>query len=226
MNNINSRLKMIIDMASVNSPNAERLIDVGSDHGLLSVWCIKHGIAKTALLTDINEGPLEKSKQAISDNNIADRADVLLTDGLDNVVLKDGDIVVIAGMGGNNIMDIVGRACDRRFDGALDVTFYLQPQKSLPELREWLSGRGFVIIDEEYVNEAGFYYCALCVKYKGGAADLSDEEIYYGPVMLKKFDRYPEYKKFLDRVYKVRARGDGRLAELMRRMENEQQSNS
>ena len=226
MSGINSRLKMVIDMASVNSPEAQRLIDVGSDHGQLSVWCLKHGIVKTALLTDINEGPLEKSRQAISDNNLTDKADVQLTDGLDNVTLKDGDIVVIAGMGGNNIMDIVGRALDRKFDGADDVTFYLQPQKSLPELREWLADRGFEFIDEEYVKEAGFYYCALCVKYNGKASDLSDEEVYYGPVMLKKFDRYPDYKEFLDRVYKVRARGDSRLAELMRRIENGQQSNS
>ena len=226
MSDINSRLKMVIDMAAKNSPDAERLIDVGSDHGLLSVWCIKHGIVKTAVLTDINEGPLDKSRQAISDNNLNDKATAILTDGLDNVELKDGDIVVIAGMGGNNIKDIVGRAVDRKFDGASDVTFYLQPQKSLPELREWLAAKGFEFVDEEYVRDAGFYYCALCVKYKGRATDLSDEEIYYGPVMLKKFDRYPEYKEFLDRVYKVRARGDSRLAELMRRIDNEQQSNS
>lgn len=221
MSDITLRLKMIADMASKNSPDAARLIDVGADHGLLSVWCLKNGIVRTALLTDINEGPLGKAKSAISDNNLTGRADVMLTDGLDNVTLADGDIIVIAGMGGNNIMDILGRTAARGFDGAKDLTFYLQPQKSLPELREWLSSSGFEFVDEEYVQESGFYYCALCVKYTGKAAMLSDEEIYYGPLMLGKFDRYPEYKDFLDRVYRVRARGDSRLAELIRRIDDE-----
>ena len=212
------RLKMIADLASRYNVSG-RLIDVGADHGLLSVYCLKNGIFNEAVLTDINEGPLSKADEAIRSNLLMEKANTVLTDGLDGVNVKEGDVIVMAGMGGLNIKDIIGRFKDSMGQVPDDVTFILQPQKSIPELREWLYGNGFVIDDEVACFESGFYYCALSVKYSGKELSLSDREIYYGPVMLTKFERYPEYKAFLDRVYQVRARGDKRIRDVLEGME-------
>ena len=209
------RLKLIADMAGLHSGCGSRLIDVGSDHGLLPVYCLKNGIFDRAVLTDINEAPAARAKEAIADNCLDSRAHVICTDGLDGVEVMPGDVVVMAGLGGNNIRDIIARLASRDGDVLKDITFVLQPQKSIPELREYLSKNGFVIIDEECCRESGFYYCVLCVKYKGFITALTDREIYYGPVMMTKFDERREYKEFLDRVYSVRARGDKRIAKVL-----------
>ena len=217
------RLKLIADMASTYSVQGSRLIDVGSDHGLLSTYCLKNSLFDGAILTDINEGPAARSEEAIRDNCLEDRAKVFCTDGLNGVDVKSGDVVVMAGLGGNNIRDIIERfmAEGQSADG---VTFVLQPQKSIPELREYLASRGFVIEDEECCFESGFYYCVLCVKYTGVAHELTDREIYYGPVMLTKFGERMEYKKFLDRVFEMRARGDKRIRQVLE--DQHEQSNS
>ena len=212
------RLKMIADLASRYKVSG-RLIDVGADHGLLSVYCLKNDVFTEAVLTDINEGPLSRADEAIRSNLLSEKASTMLTDGLDGVEVNDGDVIVIAGMGGLNIKDIIGRFIKDHDSIPKDITFILQPQKSIPELREWLYGNGFVIDNEEACFETGFYYCVLSVKYSGKELSLSDREIYYGPVMLTKFERYPEYKAFLDRVYQVRARGDKRIRDVLEGME-------
>ena len=40
----------------------ERVIDVGTDHGLLPIYLIQNNITNKVILADINEGPLEKAK--------------------------------------------------------------------------------------------------------------------------------------------------------------------
>ncbi|MBP5262464.1 MAG: SAM-dependent methyltransferase [Clostridiales bacterium] len=209
------RLKMIADLASGYAKEGSRLIDVGADHGLLSVYCLKNGFFENAVLTDVNEGPAARARSAIGDNCLTGRAEVIVTDGLDNVEIQSGDVVVMAGLGGLNMRDIMGRLQDRPQDILKSVTFVLQPQKSLPELREWLSLNGYLIVDEECCFEAGFYYCAICVQYKGEVHPLSDREIYYGPVMLDRFDQRQEYKEFLDRVFDLRSRSDGRIKRVL-----------
>ena len=214
-NDLSVRLKMIADMASKYGTDTSRVIDVGSDHGQLSVYLLKNNSFATALLTDINEGPIQRSTAAVSDNLLEDRADTMVTDGLSGIAVRTGDVIVMAGMGGNNIRDIIDRFREENGSISDDITFVLQPQKSLPELREWLSLNGLKIVDEDCCHESGFYYCVLCVKYTGEAVSLTDREIYYGPVMLGRFDVYPEYKAFLDRVFEVRARGDKRLKKML-----------
>ena len=74
MHELPVRLKMISKFVSDAASDGSRLIDVGSDHGLLSVYCLKQGICSTAVLTDINEGPLMRSAQSIKDNCLEDRS--------------------------------------------------------------------------------------------------------------------------------------------------------
>lgn len=209
------RLKMIADMACKNVSESRRIIDVGSDHGMLSVYCLKNGCFDSAVLTDINPGPAQRSRQTIEDNCLSSKAEVRVTDGLKGVEIRNGDVVVMAGLGGLNMRDIIEQFEIDNPDREGDVTFILQPQKSLPELREWLSFKGYRITDEECCFESGFYYCVLCVKYSGEVKKLTDREIYYGPVMLTKFDERKDYKDFLDRVYGVRARGDERIRRVL-----------
>ena len=88
----------------------ERFIDVGSDHGHLTCYALKYGGFKTSVSTDIHKEPSLKTKAFLEENSLGDRSIVLCTDGLDGVSLKINDVVVMAGLGGNNIIDILSRA--------------------------------------------------------------------------------------------------------------------
>ena len=59
-NRINARLKMLYDMM----PECDCMGDVGTDHGFLPIYCVINGKCKSAVASDLREGPLK-----IADSN-------------------------------------------------------------------------------------------------------------------------------------------------------------
>ena len=65
-------------------------------------------------------------------------------------------------------------------------TLILSPHTEIPALRRYLSDAGFLIADERMVSEDGKYYTVMKASYSGeGQTALSEEEIDFGPVLLK-----------------------------------------
>ena len=87
---------------------AECLCDVGTDHGKLPVAALLSGRVKRAIAIDISEPSLRKAKL------LAEREGVDLTcvvgDGLSPLRKGECDLVVIAGMGGAEIVRILRNA--------------------------------------------------------------------------------------------------------------------
>lgn len=199
---------------------APRLIDVGSDHGHLACYALNSGLAETAVCTDIHEAPAKRTDTCLRQNGFSDRSSTYCTDGLDGVPLCEGDVVVMAGLGGNNMADIMERALSSTPASVLKtVTWCLQPQKSIERLREFFAKEGFDILEEKVSVEKGIWYPILRAVYTGVPYDLSLYGKYYGPVLIRKFeDRDPliiEYFARLDNRYKLRARGDEEVSKLM-----------
>jgi len=199
---------------------APRLIDVGSDHGHLACFALSSGLADTAVCTDIHEAPAKRTETCLKQNGFSDRSSTYCTDGLDGVPLQEGDVVVMAGLGGNNMADIMERALAITPKDVLKkVTWCLQPQKSIERLREFFAGEGFVILEEKVSVEKGIWYPILRAVYTGEPYVLSLYGKYYGPVLIRKFEEKDpltvEYFARLDNRYKLRARGDEEVARLM-----------
>ena len=76
-----------------------RIIDVGSDHGHLSLYSLINDNFAQAVLTDIHKAPAQRSEDTLRVYGYADRTEVYCTDGLDGVELKRGDIVVMTQAG-------------------------------------------------------------------------------------------------------------------------------
>lgn len=155
-------------------PKGAHLVDVGTDHGLLPVRLLMEGHIASALATDIRQGPLDRAVANASlhgAENIAFR----LCDGLDGVAPEEADTVVIAGMGGENITDILSRApwCAR------GVRLILQPMSRSEVFRGNLKCLGLRILSETLVEDTGRLYSVIVAE--GGEADeYTETELYTG----------------------------------------------
>lgn len=190
-----------------------RIIDVGSDHGYLAIRCLEEGLAAEAVCTEIHRAPAQRSEDALIEAGFGGYSEVYITDGLKGVPLKAGDTVVIAGMGGLNIVDIISRALkDNGYHVLENVTFVLQPQKSNDIVRKYLSKAGFVFEDESVCYDRDIFYNCMRVVFKGISTTITDEEACYGPKLLSKFKngdpQIIAYFEHLDEIFEIRQRSN------------------
>ena len=142
-------------------PPCRSLVDCGCDHGFVSIYAAKRGIAERITASDINRGPLKNAEKEIAAARLSGRIKTVLTNGLDDI--EHHESVVIAGMGGETIIDIISRAeWTRR-----DCTLILQPMTKTELLREWLYNEGFAITDEKFVEEGGHLYSVIVARFCG-----------------------------------------------------------
>ncbi len=141
------------------------IADVGTDHALLA--CYLAGSAKAVIASDIRDGPLEAAKRNIKRFG-AENISVVKSDGLDNIPFADD--VVICGMGGELIADIVSRC---RFLTE-NTRFILQPMTKSDELRRRLYSGGFEIIEERVCYDTGRGYVVMLVRYTGAGREIDD----------------------------------------------------
>lgn len=135
--------------------------DIGTDHGYLPVYLIEHKISKRVIGTDISPNSLKKIIEYVNSKKLNKLIDIRLGDGLDVIKPFEIDTVVIAGMGGLLIRDIL----DNSKDVADSIThFVLQPNVAADELRKYLYENNFIIIDEKLVKEANKFYEVIYAK--------------------------------------------------------------
>ena len=81
--------------------------DIGTDHALLPCYLILSGKAKKCYACDIAVGPLERAKMNIEKYGLEDKIETVLYNGISPEIARLCDSIVIAGMGGNMIADIL-----------------------------------------------------------------------------------------------------------------------
>jgi len=100
---LTSRLETIASLVTKGS----KVADIGTDHGYIPVHLLKNNIVPFAILADINKGPLDNGKRFVKWNNLLDKVDFRLGSGIDVLHQGEVDEVIIAGMGGILISDIL-----------------------------------------------------------------------------------------------------------------------
>lgn len=166
---LSPRLKAIADFVPQNSIVA----DIGTDHGYIPRYLIEENISKMVIATDVSQGSLDKTIKYINESIFYNVITARLGDGLDVIKPFEVDTVVIAGMGGLLIRDILSR--DRKVTNSIN-NFILQPMVASKELREYLLKNGYTIVDEELVNEEDKYYEII---YAKAGRELIEKEIYF-----------------------------------------------
>ena len=142
-------------------PQCGSMVDCGCDHGYVSIYAMEKGRAERITASDINRGPLENAEKEISAAGLSDKIKTRLTDGLCGI--DRHDCVVIAGMGGETIAEIISKAPWTK-DG---VHLILQPMTKPEILREYLYNEGFSIYREQIVAESGHIYSVISAKFSG-----------------------------------------------------------
>lgn len=135
------------------------LADVGTDHAYLPVWLAKQGVIRSAVAVDVRPGPLERAKQNIEKFKVGGQVNARLSDGLNEVRPEEADDIVIAGMGGEMILNIVGRAVWLQNPAKRLI---LQPMTKEEELRRGLLKLGFSVQEEQAVLEEHHVYTVMC----------------------------------------------------------------
>ena len=162
---LNARLSQIASYIR----KGDSVCDVGTDHGFLPIWIKENELSDKVIMSDVSRGSLDKAvRDAEEELEQVDMPDARLGDGLD--VLEPGEVddIVIAGMGGIQIIDILS------WDISKTLTyrkFILQPRRDSALLRKWLSVNGFTITDQTIVPENGRYSEIICCTSEGASAE-------------------------------------------------------
>ena len=159
MQHLDKRLSVI---ASLFTPGG-RGIDVGTDHGYLPVALVQAGAAASMLATDVRPGPLDSARRCVRENGLEGQIETRLTDGLDGLPLSGVTDIIIAGMGGQLISEILSR----RVSELAGVNLLLQPMTQAPYLRQWLCENGFAIRRERCAVAAGKAYTVIQAAFTG-----------------------------------------------------------
>lgn len=146
---LSPRLQRIADFIPQNS----RVVDVGTDHAYLPIWLLQNKICECAIATDINEGPLRNAAKDAAAAGVTDRLQLIFCSGLVLCQEDAVDTIVIAGMGGETIIDILTDS-----PWATDKRLILQPQSKILELRTFLSQIGCRVADAALVRDMGRIY--------------------------------------------------------------------
>jgi len=144
--------------------NGASVADIGTDHGKLPVYLAQTGKAKRIIASDISEGSLNAARSLISKHNIADKIEIRLAPGLNNLTQADVDTIVIAGVGGETIIGILKDA-PWTTNAVLSkkLKLILQPQTKINLLRDYLINCELSIKEEKSVLDRGHEYKILLI---------------------------------------------------------------
>lgn len=153
---VSNRLKLVASFVSGEGTVA----DIGTDHGYIPIYLVKHHIANGVIAMDVVDGPLERARKHIKQHKLEDRITVRKSNGLQKLEKGEAHTVVIAGMGGGLVIKIL----QERMDIAKTVKeFVLSPQSEIPQVRRFLQENGFSIEKEQMIKEDGKYYVVMRV---------------------------------------------------------------
>ena len=167
------RLKCVYEMLQ----GGDTVIDVGCDHGYLSVKLLEDGKYRFAMLSDVNRGPLDAARRNAAASGLSDKCRFVLSDGFDAVDPPEGEYsAAVCGMGGDLIAGIVTESEIAK--GAERLV--LQPMTKEDHLRASLWKGGFEIVRERASVEGEKIYIALLCRYTGEVRKYGDTDCVTG----------------------------------------------
>ena len=155
---LSKRLTSIASLVPVGS----RVADVGTDHGYTPIYLVENGIAVSAIAMDVRKGPLSRATEHVQEHGLEDKIQLRLSDGLDELQAGEADAVIISGLGGPLMIDMLTRG--HEVAQTVD-TFVLSPQSDIPGVRVYLREHGYRIDKELFMKDEGKYYTVMVVTH-------------------------------------------------------------
>lgn len=180
---LSRRMEAVVKMIS---PQSFAIADVGCDHAYVSIALKLRGMAQRVIAMDVRKGPLAIAEKNIALYGLEQSIDVRLGDGLEKLNPGEADTIVIAGMGGLLMRDILERGkriwCEKEHP-----VFILQPQSDLDVVRHFLYDHGYAIERENMLIEDGKYYTVMRAVFRTEepVIEYDDAEWLYGAYNLQ-----------------------------------------
>lgn len=195
---LNKRLATIFSELT----NCNKFADIGCDHGYIAKAMIDSGKAKTAVISDISAKSLHKAEELLA-SELGGRVTSVVSDGLKDIS-ADCDEVLIAGMGGEEICNIISSA------PFLPERLVLQPMKNADKVRKRLLLDGYRIVRDYIFEDGKFYVLLVCERGRNGhnegghteIDEYTEEELIFGRDNLRSpsedFKKYAraQYEKY------------------------------
>lgn len=155
MHALDLRLQMLFSL----TPECECVADIGTDHGYLPLALYLEKKCRRGIACDISAPSLQKAVRHSREWGVP--LDCRQGDGLLPLLPGEADCIIIAGMGGILIADILEQGKDILQP---DTTLVLQPMTAVEELRDYLKNAGFCITAEDMVLQEDKLYHAFAAR--------------------------------------------------------------
>lgn len=182
--NMNKRLEACLSYLKGFST----LMDVGTDHAYLPIEAVKQNIIQKAYAIDNKRGPLMLAEDNIEKNGLKQHITPILADGIE-ALRSDVDVVVIAGVGGKLIYDILNNKPYQTVK-----RFILQPNNHPQLVRKLVNENNLKIVDEAIVVDQEIPYNILVLE--PGEQTLSNQSLWISDILFARRDE--AYKKMLE----------------------------
>ncbi len=188
-----NRLKCIKSMVS----KCHTAADIGTDHGYVAEMLLIDNICERVIATDLNKGPLNRAFEHLTSVNLQNKCDFRLGNGLTVLKENEAETIIIAGMGGDLIADIIETSKNIALNAS---ELILQPMTAVDKLRRYLNKNGFRIVDENIVKELHHYY--FIIKAINGKEELTDEFYYeFSKILIDK--KHPIMLEYLNKAVRI-----------------------
>ena len=196
---LSKRLKIIHDMVPKSV-----VADIGSDHGKLMIALVQSGTITKGYAVENKEGPFERLRSNLIRYHVNDMVTPLFSDGIKDIT-RDVSTIVIAGMGGSSIVNILKSHPEKMVSVQ---TIIIDAHTAVPLARKEICQMGFAIADEQIVKEDDIFY--EIIKFvKAEKAVISDEDLEFGPILRQeKSATFKEkYKSRINEIDAILAKG-------------------
>lgn len=184
-------IKLSKRLASIalNIDKEDKVVDIGCDHGYLSIYLKAVNGNKIVIATDINENALNMAKKNINKNRIL--IETRLGNGLDVINYNEVDTIIISGMGGNTILNILKKNKLKYIKKIV-----IQSNTDIPLIRKYINKLGYTIKNEQLIIDKNIYY--IIITFTKGKHKYSKKELYFGPILLKENNELFKKKKTIE----------------------------
>ena len=182
MTNLSKRLASLVSFFN----DKDRVVDVGCDHGYLSIYLKENNLVESIIASDVNENALNVAKENIKECGLD--IPTVLSDGIDNVD--------ITGMGTATILHILEDGNKLKQINKIII----QSNNNHDILRRQMNKRGYYLSEEVAVYDRGKWYLSMLF-IKSGKKN-TDLELEYGLLNNRDYVRFliDKYTRINNRI--------------------------
>ena len=183
MTKISKRLESLVQFVSFD----DCVVDVGCDHGLLSIYLVENELCSKVIASDVNSNALNNAISNIQKRDLS--IPTYLSDGIDSVPLDGINTLIISGMGTSTILHIL-----RNEKPLQQISkIIIQSNNDLELLRKEMNEKGYYLKDDIELFESPKWYVTNC--FVKSTQKNTEQEIEFG------YLHNPAYVEYLIQYY-------------------------